>query len=838
VDLKQLGTANPHAGDEGSISRDNSGVTLVALSRLRPTAVEPDLPGAQKPPMVIDGSFPSVSDGAHVEQLVYGIDLASGVASEPVTAMITTGNDLFAVSELAVYDLVFERVDPGDLPAGSPVKFYWDQVLVASNDGSTPLTVAGGQRVEVRVRLRTPLVGTVPGDLGGTLSIAYNGPGMTVALTSQYIGVNPDSPIGIRWSQLGGAATLGLPRENEHPDSVGPGMRQMFQFGVLYQISGRGVVCFTPEGYAKWAGGTELVASVRDAVGLPLDDAARRAGGVTVQLFDFGAIVGRPEGTFVMLGAIYADYSATSHELLDPTVPPVIGLPLSDEQDIPDPYITSGRSQRYDLALYQWTPPTGAHYVPFGPIWNEYSAVTAGLPVSDPLSADLGGRAQHFQDGMVLWKPSTGAHFLNGPILDRFARLGYERSHFGYPTSEVQSWTNPASGARGSIVSFENGQIGWTSQDGTLELPPESITLQQNIETPSGTALGGFAAVTLRSDGSYGFVVHLHDSGFESYSFQVRVTLTTASGVQFMAQHSGSVGGTIGGGSRDDDHSEGGFLPWIRDNWPEARTATMSVSKSYEDTGVIGVAEEGLKDLLSFIAFDLVAGAEIALIIALGHELEDLTGVAVGGPGVLPGVLVTAGSAFLLGPNFIFPAIVAGVAVGAVTDALITYRRMTGAEMAEADKVFGGQIPYGLVWLTNLSASQNRKFTWPSIDNSILVNLGDAYDDPVHKPEPNSDYQSPGEVFIHELTHAWQIAHAFFSPGLACERLIDPSYAFGPPGPSFSSFTIEGQAQIVDYWYGGDRPGTDGHPAGTGRAMDPDDPYFGYIQNNIRTGVR
>ncbi|MGZ6870186.1 MAG: hypothetical protein ACXVHI_07780, partial [Frankiaceae bacterium] len=288
---------------------------------------------------------------------------------------------------------------------------------------------------------------------------------------------------------------------------------------------------------------------------------------------------------------------------------------------------------------------------------------------------------------------------------------------------------------------------------------------------------------------------------------------------------------------RDDEHTENGFQQWIRDNWSDACTAAISVSKSYQDTGLIGVGEEGLKDLLTFIGVDLVAGSEIALIVTLGRELESLTGVAVGGPGVLPGVLVASGAAFLLGPSMIFPAIVAGVAVGAVTDALIKFRRMADAERAEADKVFAGQIPYGLVWLTNLSASNGRKFTWPSVDNSILVNLGDAYDDPSQYADPNSGYQQPGEVFIHELTHAWQIAHTSFSPGLACERIIDPSYAFGPPGPPFSSFTIEGQAQIVDYWYGGDRREADGHPHGTGKPMDPNDPYFGYIENNIRIGV-
>ncbi len=46
--------------------------------------------------------------------------------------------------------------------------------------------------------------------------------------------------------------------------------------------------------------------------------------------------------------------------------------------------------------------------------------------------------------------------------------------------------------------------------------PPEEITLQQQVLRPSGTALGGTASLTLRSDCTYTFTIHLHDSGFDS----------------------------------------------------------------------------------------------------------------------------------------------------------------------------------------------------------------------------------------------------------------------------------------------------------------------------------
>jgi hypothetical protein len=183
----------------------------------------------------------------------------------------------------------------------------------------------------------------------------------------------------------------------------------------------------------------------------------------------------------------------------------------------------------------------------------------------------------------------------------------------------------------------------------------------------------------------------------------------------------------------------------------------------------------------------------------------------------------------------VFPALVAGVAAGGVTDALIDGRKLHDDEIAFADQVFAGQVPYGRIWITNMS-NGGRSFTWPSPDSSILMNLGDAHSDPVTYADPGSSYSEPGQLFIHEMTHAWQIVHATFPLGLACDRILDPSYDYGPPGPPYSTFTVEGQAALVDDWFGGNRVAQSGHPAGTNILMDTGDVYFPYIVTNIRSG--
>jgi hypothetical protein len=136
------------------------------------------------------------------------------------------------------------------------------------------------------------------------------------------------------------------------------------------------------------------------------------------------------------------------------------------------------------------------------------------------------------------------------------------------------------------------------------------------------------------------------------------------------------------------------------------------------------------------------------------------------------------------------------------------------------------------VWLTNLS-NGNRSFTWPNIDGTILVNIGAAYDNPTQYFDSNSAYPTAGQLLIHELSHAWQIAHTWFPVGLACDRIAHATYSYGPPGPPFSSHTVEGQASMADQWFAGLTPGA----VSPAKQMDLNNAYFGYIQNNIRTGA-
>ena len=148
---------------------------------------------------------------------------------------------------------------------------------------------------------------------------------------------------------------------------------------------------------------------------------------------------------------------------------------------------------------------------------------------------------------------------------------------------------------------------------------------------------------------------------------------------------------------------------------------------------------------------------------------------------------------------------------------------------------------------SNFHSVSNRAFTAPGIDGKTYCNIGPAYADAslysTQTATQNGAYPAPGEVMIHELTHAWQIAHNSFLPGFVCSGVInqanfefgDDVYAYGLPGQAWSSFNLEQQGAIVDQWFAGNN-----NNGSMQSAFGPKDttsnPYYQYISSNILTG--
>jgi hypothetical protein len=180
------------------------------------------------------------------------------------------------------------------------------------------------------------------------------------------------------------------------------------------------------------------------------------------------------------------------------------------------------------------------------------------------------------------------------------------------------------------------------------------------------------------------------------------------------------------------------------------------------------------------------------------------------GPGGIAGIFVSGAALFVGGPAALVPAIIAGVAVTEGVNALIKTRQLSPEERTLAEMVFGNNLPpYDRIILTNLAHPQGRAFVVPNLAGEALVNLGDAYDDPIRYIKAN--YPEYGQLLIHELTHVWQIHHSSFVPSLICEGIVtqvqneleEGVYNPGDGEKAWSEYNPEQQATIVDRWYRG-----------------------------------
>jgi hypothetical protein len=336
----------------------------------------------------------------------------------------------------------------------------------------------------------------------------------------------------------------------------------------------------------------------------------------------------------------------------------------------------------------------------------------------------------------------------------------------------------------------------------------ESNHQHLTITTPSGTALGGWADLELSPDGKVVFSGHMHDSGWDPYDFRV-LAVAQSPDMAIVFQHSGHVDGTgsdpLGKPNRDHDWNETSKNPLIPANWVSMRAADISISKSYSDVGVLGTAEDIGKLVAGWWAAESLFGPVVAVVLVAGAELGKITDVKFADPSGLLGVAVVGSAVLVFGPNVILPAVIAGIAVGAS----LSHRRMKDDEKALAALVFGDTLPTDRIVLTNLSGLGGRGFTIPSFDNSILVNLGDAFENTFG---PAKGYNTGGQLLIHELTHAWQIEHADFVPGWLCDAAAvqirnywpfkEDVYSPGVAGREWHRFTIEQQATVVDQWFG------------------------------------
>jgi len=373
----------------------------------------------------------------------------------------------------------------------------------------------------------------------------------------------------------------------------------------------------------------------------------------------------------------------------------------------------------------------------------------------------------------------------------------------------------------------------------------EPIVFDEPLLTPDGVALGGHHTITLERTGRCRHEGHMRATGFPSFRFGVRTVIDGGSSIPVVVVASGDVHGSNEFGDRESSWDQSEESGGIAQYWASLKDATPDTEVNFESDffGTIG-------DVAAFVgtlAGGFFVAGSVGVCFVLGIHAADAVGLdeQLGTAG-LAGVVVASGVLMVFGPSAIVAAIVAGAAAGVAVELTLKHRKLTERpeEVEFANRVFKGTLPVDRIVLTNMLGIGGRPFTIPSVGDTILLNLGEGFDDPIHytgKGDPAKPRkQAPGQLFIHELVHAWQIDATFFLPGLMCGAILNQSttlggdmnvYRYGSPGRDFGRFNLEQQASIVDDWFGNSGP-----QLGNGPASEKS-PYFRYVRDNIRKRI-
>jgi hypothetical protein len=391
------------------------------------------------------------------------------------------------------------------------------------------------------------------------------------------------------------------------------------------------------------------------------------------------------------------------------------------------------------------------------------------------------------------------------------------------------------------------------------------LVYEQEIVMDDDVPLGGHFKLVLHRDGQWDFTGHFRASGFPTYTVSllacVNFPLADPNGgapmaAQLVFAAHGTVHGSNEPGSNLYEWVQHDTHPLIEPNWSAIRGGVFNrrVEHNTDWFGLVG-------DIASFfgpiIAMNAVAGPA-GVAIALAGDAASAVGLD---EPILPGlvgVTLAAGAAYLISPGLAIPVFIAGAIA---TPALIKQQALSDDERAFAEKVFKGTLPYDRILKTNLIGPTGHAFTTPGPGEVIFINLGDGYGHTMSYDGwgRTAGTAAPGQLFIHELVHVWQIVHDTFTPWYYCEALTtaaysatskaahDAVYGYGLPDVPWGDLGTEQQAQVVCDWFAGKADPTPNHNLQiTYKPMreddpptpgDPLNPYFRYVRDHIRAGV-
>ena len=341
---------------------------------------------------------------------------------------------------------------------------------------------------------------------------------------------------------------------------------------------------------------------------------------------------------------------------------------------------------------------------------------------------------------------------------------------------------------------------------------PEAQRFTQRVDSD---ALHGSFELVIRSDGSYSFTGNMHATGAPSFLYKLRAFVRSASGVVIAVETVGRVFGLDTPGDSERRWDQSGINDDVRRYWWAIRSGTtLEVTFAKELTGVFGAAVDVVTTAGEMFVAAHAAGPIGAFIVLVANATQG-TGEILRDPNALAGVTMMGGVLLVFGPGAIVPAVIAGGVTAAVSN--VTHGPLKDAEISLAKSVFGESLPIDKIILTDLSHAPNengvaREFCIPLVGGPILIGMGRNYGNSLGvdvQLNQRSNYPQAGQVFIHELVHAWQIHHTDFLPEVACKVITNTNYKLTEAVMNkirarqpWSAFGNEEHAAIIDSWYG------------------------------------
>jgi hypothetical protein len=336
-----------------------------------------------------------------------------------------------------------------------------------------------------------------------------------------------------------------------------------------------------------------------------------------------------------------------------------------------------------------------------------------------------------------------------------------------------------------------------------------------DIVTPNGISLGGSIDATINSSGQWQINTHVHNSGAIKYNYQLVVKIITSNGTVYAFQHGGSAEGTENfdishGPRRDDDWNKSGSANIVQTNWNLINAGNLQWKMFYKDDMLSVFADlansvAGDGKFLVTLAGDVVKQTIHGVEHTFDQTVNGISGLTKCVANDIQGIADATGFFINQAGQYFYYA-------GMGFFNLIEHgdwpktRTITQAEYNWANKlIFNGTLaPIDKIKIFNFSSYDgHRFFTWPGIGDYIYMNLGDAFDNPMAYTNAQNCYAMPGQVFIHELTHTWQIWH--YGPPKMAQRYFSEggnavaNYLLNcPPNNVNSSYKIEQEATMVD----------------------------------------